>query len=374
MRELGARALAMPKRSRKRNVIIAVVAGALALALSGYVLRDFLREQFWLRRFESEDPEQQRVAGEKLADMRSAQAIRRLVELCALKGTYFEDRYYSELDSGEAELEWSCECVVRIGPRATAELLYILRASEDSDELDLEDIAVWALGEIGAIPALPALLEISSSSADRAVVKLGRRAVPLLADRVADGSQVPGARQHATELLGRIGLDASEAVPIVARLLSLGKLRLTAIDALARMGPSSVQFLAPLLEDGSFEVVHRAVAALGDIGVASADVLVDALEHEELRIREAAAAALRRLGDDPRVVSSLVRALESTTTTVRFYSVRLLKHFAHDEASVGPLVEETMLNDPSPLVRAAAIEALAELQRSARSKEKAKSQ
>lgn len=55
---------------------------------------------------------------------------------------------------------------------------------------------------------------------------------------------------------------------------------------------------------------------------------------------------------------------------MRFHSVRLLQHFAPEEASVGPLVEEAMLNDPSPLVRAAAIEALAELQRSARSKEK----
>jgi HEAT repeat protein len=63
-----------------------------------------------------------------------------------------------------------------------------------------------------------------------------------------------------------------------------------------------VLYLKPLLEDDDAEVQEAAIAAMGEIGGADAKRALKEMEdHPELRVREAAAAALEEMefNEDP---------------------------------------------------------------------------
>ncbi|HVS38416.1 MAG TPA: HEAT repeat domain-containing protein [Gemmataceae bacterium] len=119
-------------------------------------------------------------------------------------------------------------------------------------------------------------------------------------EQLADRSAT--ARQEAAEAIGKIGTAAKPAIgPLVAVLAdSDDTVRDAATQALAAFGKDAVPSLLAALKhsDADADMREAAIRALGAIGPdakAAAPALRDALTDKEQRIREAAAAALKRI-------------------------------------------------------------------------------
>ena len=181
--------------------------------------------------------------------------------------------------------------IVRHGSAAVRPLQQALK----SEDPQVRRRVTFALGEIGA-PAVSALTEaLESEDAE----------VRMLA---ADG-------------LGRIGEDAKRAVSqlVVAISDNDERVRLVAVDALGAIGSeagSASDELAATLKERILRA--RAAEALGKIGNTAVPVLLQAINHEDSGVREAAIYAVGRAGkDNPDVVEPLVSVLMGKSETAR---------------------------------------------------------
>ncbi|MFG0335192.1 MAG: HEAT repeat domain-containing protein [Maioricimonas sp. JB049] len=240
------------------------------------------------------------------------------------------------------------------------------------------------------------------ANAEKALQDGGDEAVPVLTELAAGeagddwkGSEV---RILALDMLGAIGPDASEAVPVVlaaledddGHLRSVAAVNLPKIGAeaeqavpaltkLAAMDPrpeviraisvyreeaaSSLPVLVEILEDHSHDTETRWNAArtlgkLGPRGVQAVEVLVRCLKDEASTVREHSAEALGDIGP-PAVttVPDLVSVLDDPATRVRRDAVRSLGQVGPEAKAAVPQIVP-LLDDPEQMVRDATAKTL----------------
>jgi HEAT repeat protein len=123
-------------------------------------------------------------------------------------------------------------------------------------------------------------------------------------------------------------------------------------------GPAAEARLMKVVQNqGATSRVRRSAAeGLGKIhSKASVPVLIEALKGKDPEVKQGAAAALGVIGD-PRAIDPLLAALKDSNTYVRLEAEKALKNLKG--APVGDLAAK--LNDPSPRVRAEAVQKLSE--------------
>jgi HEAT repeat protein len=192
----------------------------------------------------------------------------------------------------------------------------------------------WPRGT-GAAAAVAGLVQVlggrsseAAQHASAALSRIGRAAVPALAEALADEER--DTRQvAAARVLGRIGAEAAAAVPTLTQALRSEHthVRQAAAEALAGIGPAAapaVPALADKLSDWSPAVRQATAEALGRVGPA-ADVAVPALiqllSDREETARQAAVTALVRIG--PATVPLLLRLLTDPERDERRHAERL---------------------------------------------------
>jgi HEAT repeat protein len=296
----------------------------------------------------------------------------------------------------------------------------LLAALEDPSA-DVRAAAARALAHFGpdldsAIPVLLATMEQGGPDARRACAQALEAAWPssafvrmLLASLKSNDREI---RYQAAQLLGRIGPEASTAIPTLIAFLneplspSGPDPAVSAARALGQIGPTR-EAIAALTEAASPAKVDANLAAWEKLpppspvtkGSTPADQLRQKLVRESLRIVSAIdglghigppaiaavptliaaynkalnrhymahAAIPRALGRiapntaaAPDAVAALIRALDSNDMTVRMGAVDALGHFGKDGAAAIPKLQ-SLENDPSH-VRAAAKKSLAALE------------
>jgi len=92
--------------------------------------------------------------------------------------------------------------------------------------------------------------------------------------------------------------------------------RISAADALGKIGQPAIQPLIKALEDENYHVRFAAARGLGETGNPKAvQPLVKALEDEDWLVRDVAARALGKIGD-PQAVEALIKALDDESGSV----------------------------------------------------------
>ena len=223
----------------------------------------------------------------------------------------------------EILVAYAIRALGRIGPEANAAVpalnAYLVRDQEGEYDFD----AVQALDRIGAPPVkilLDAFLRKGDSNVAAQLAWFGpkaREAVPALRAMLKDGRlQV---RFSAAVALADIDPSATGAIPVLIEALKHSddqNLDLEAVpDALGRFGPkaeSALSALIGLLKSRAENTdVPKALVRIDPEGTRCLPALVDALEHEEIEVADAAARCLGLLG--PRAKDA-VAALAKTVT------------------------------------------------------------
>ena len=216
--------------------------------------------------------------------------------------------------------------------------------------------AAAALGDLADARAVQPLIEVLASLnwhiRQAAATALGRigdaRAIDPLVAALTERDWHVG--QAAATALGRIG-DGRAIDPLVAALLaSDAEVRRAANEALASIG------WAPrdAAERAACSIANDAWSTCVEIGVPAVEPLVTILGVGGAGVREAAAAALGRIGD-PRAIDPLVAALADYYAHVREASATALGRIG-DPSAIDSLV--AALRDGYPEVRQAAGAAL----------------
>lgn len=218
------------------------------------------------------------------------------------------------------------------------------------------------------VPALMAMVESQGKTEEAAGRGPSERELPIAA---------PSAR--AVYLLGRIGPEARQAVPVLMSALEApdGALCACAIEALGEIGPEARQAIPAIVQRlgdqreagavvephrwtyaGTWEVSMNAWLALGKMGPEAALGVIPALDHRDQAVRERAALALKQLGPDAvPAMDALIKALGDRKEAVRRYAACAL-------GSIGPAAQPalpallTAMKDPSSGVREEAADAL----------------
>jgi len=243
------------------------------------------------------------------------------------------------LQSSAADVPvWAAYTLGRIGPAAKSAVPDLIKALASSDEA-LRGSAAQALGQIGLAAAT---------------------AVGPLAKTLNDAG--PEVRLRAVVALGKIGPPAKNAIGQIVRKLADRQLRKRARQALIRIRPS-VEYLLKLRDDESIRF---------DVGIVLAKV--DPQSAKKANVNRATAAdlpALRLVFDDPtREPWERTRAANSLAGLGRKGTAVLLSGFEkqwlaptaaaafgrNGAKSVRELLKK--LDDPQPLVRWTAIDAI----------------
>jgi HEAT repeat protein len=254
---------------KRRQVVVLILGLAAAGVVVGFFflppVRARVLEEWYLLKLGSKDPIERRIAGERLAGVRSIRAVPRIAAL-----------FPADKEDGP---RWIPRALVRIGPEGIRAALglqdkkglihgEVFEAIEDLGPEGWEAIPALiglldseanrypvakALAGIG-LEAIPSLIEVLARGGDEAkqtvVGILGgirdARAVPALIGALGD----PSLKRIAAEALGDIGPDAREAVPALAAVLSdeNESVRQAACDALGKIGPDAREAMPALVE------------------------------------------------------------------------------------------------------------------------------
>jgi HEAT repeat protein len=225
--------------------------------------------------------------------------------------------------------------------------------------------AVVTLKELGtnAIPELLRLLKTKDSFFRQQtwthLPRLPRRLRQAIARRFPP-PQAEAVREAAARSLGRLGTNATVAIPALSRALrdNQGRVCWEAATALAVIGKDSIPVLINALDEKDARVRHAAADALGRIGpeaVAALPPLVRRLTDQDLAVRSSAAYSLTMIGT--RGVLAVVDAAEQGEAPARAVTASLLTN------SYLPLLRVSselfkLAQDESPATRQRAIEAL----------------
>ncbi len=184
----------------------------------------------------------------------------------------------------------------------------------DDDDPTVQMAAIDALGELGDIRAGVPLAKflkhkepVFRLKAVRALGKLAdTRAIQDMIPLLADKSQP--VRFEVTEAFGKMGEPAVE--PLIGALF-FDDFRISAMEALANIGPVAVRLLTEGLKHPDKKTVYGIATALGNIGDPSAvPALSEALSHPDANVRGTVANALRKIGDR-RALLALSKAMET---------------------------------------------------------------
>jgi len=159
-----------------------------------------------------------------------------------------------------------------------------------------------------------------SNNAVEALARIGEPAVESLIQILKDKDR--HVRFDAANVLRRIG-DARAVEPLIQALKDEYDLvRLQAIEGLGRIGDARsveplIQALTYEYPDRNYEYTQKQVAeALVGIGRPAVALLIRALEDKDLRVREVAAVALGKIGDET-AAEPLIQALKDQYWSVR---------------------------------------------------------
>lgn len=182
-----------------------------------------------------------------------------------------------------------------IGKEAVSPLL---EALHDKDP-EVRDFATNSLAELGK-DALPTLLKHlqSSDKDDRTVAalplqKMGIDAAPALFKLLKKSNISDKTRKIVIEILHSFG---SNALPLLLHAINDPETRFEALTVIVKLGTESVPALLDYFAKPGLS--ESALLALEKIGAAAIPRLLQALTHDELLTRKAAALALYNLDDD----------------------------------------------------------------------------
>lgn len=179
--------------------------------------------------------------------------------------------------------------------------------------------AAEALGIIGDARAVePLTTYVGMEAADKALVKIGGPAVPLLIIELGRGSN----SIDASKVLIKIGSPA--VPPLIAALNEKNaEIRFHAAEVLGELRDSrAVGPLSAALNDED-ESTWMAARALGKIGSPAVESLIAALENSSAKVRKEAAEALGNLKDF-RAVEPLIATLNSKAEQLHYSAVHAL--------------------------------------------------
>lgn len=205
----------------------------------------------------------------------------------------------------------------------------------DDAKIEVRQAAAKALGYTQHPAALPYLMEalrdpfwwyereVQASELFTAIEKMGAVAVEPLLDALQDKEGT--VRRYASMLLGRIG------------------------------DPRAIEPLGMALYDLHHDVGKASAEALVNFGVASFEVLVEALDHPELWIRIHSVDVLPRIRE-PRVAAVLLEMLKDPEREVKRHVIEAMG--ALRDARVLPALQEVMANRADRELHALAKEAI----------------
>jgi len=238
----------------------------------------------------------------------------------------------------------AADALAWIAPDISRDVIPTLRAAlkhEDRQVVVCVAEALWAMGAPAEqlVPVLIEMLEVperkpptkrpipEDSPAGRLLTRIGpeaKAAVPIFINRLAREDY--GVAIGAADALGSIGPEAAEATP------ALGV-------ALRRTDVYSFHFA-----NRSWCVNRNAGVALGRIGPASIDVLIEATEDKDPKVRGAAVEALPQLPRSEATVRSLTVLLDDEEPCVRALSAYALGELGvppeRAVALLAPLLED----------------------------------
>jgi HEAT repeat protein len=209
----------------------------------------------------------------------------------------------------------------------------LIGALNDSDK-GVRRTAAMALAQLGDAravePLIATLQDVDKHVSQNAVESLGQlgdaRAVePLIA--IVEGSGVYMCKA-AANALGQLG-DARAVKPLIGALRDFDVSQ-SAVKALVRLGPASIEPLIAALKDPHNGVRERAAEALGQLGDA-VEPLIATLQDSDEHVRQNAVKALGQLGD-ARAVEPLVGALKDSCNGVRQAAADALKRLRWESA------------------------------------------
>ena len=221
-----------------------------------------------------------------------------------------------------ANTRYLYEALARVGAPAVPALEALLKTPPVNDAADeLIRKALGALEELGpqSLPALPTLVELALSVNDRlgypfarAIAAIdGPPAARALADIIAH-SHGRRARAYALEVSARINAaDAQEMLPWIIDALGDAAVRVQAVSALRRFGPTAIEAAPKLLDlleteepvdddifSGSFQLDKKIASTLGVMGRDVLPLLLQRASHEKPLVRIAIANAIGTIGHD----------------------------------------------------------------------------
>lgn len=127
--------------------------------------------------------------------------------------------------------------------------------------------------------------------------------------------------------------------------------------AIVRMGAPAVPYVLDALKDAlnRADFAQAALARFGSNAVSATPLLVDALDHQEERVRVAAAIALGSIGPPSAdlAVPALMRALGDPATDVAVAAARAIAKLGEKSGEAIPALERAA-QSPDPLLREAA--------------------
>ncbi|MBI3293338.1 MAG: HEAT repeat domain-containing protein [Deltaproteobacteria bacterium] len=241
---------------------------------------------------------------------------------------------------------------------AVPALVLLLKDSEKFVKLNASE----ALGLIGAESSVALFDGLASEDETMreiltaGIVKLGRKAVPLLIKEVSNASAA--VRASAIGALGKIGDQAAaESTSIVAEAMTddSGLVRATAADTLGAFGPkASIAILALIkgLEDTDENVATSASMALSQMGPEAYGPVIGVFSHPKKEVRKLAAESLGTMKET--VIPVLVAALNDRNETVREYSAMTLGLMGERAGSAVPALMKCAENEASSVRRSSA--------------------
>jgi HEAT repeat protein len=267
-----------------------------------------------------------------------------------------------------------------MGPAACAAIPEATQSLKDPDKgVRLKAIAVLGgcgIPAKGAVPELAiALQNTDQETAQQAALALANidpshdGLLPVLTQMLDPSYYDPGPRQDAVHAFDEMGSYARPAVPALLHLIATdtdtddsedkASERAAQVTALAHIdGADAIPELVQVMStDKAEEVRIAAVSALGALGSSprAISALVDALNSDSAAVRDAASAALSKLGTV--AVPALIAALKSTHLYQRAWAIQTL-------GEIKPLPDDAKhalmlaLNDKSEIVKTEAAAAL----------------
>lgn len=203
--------------------------------------------------------------------------------------------------------------------RSPAGIQLALEALGDED-WTIRRHAADLLAGLGA-PAIEHLGKVLGSGdenqrywAVQSLVKIGRDSVPLLLKILAKGPK--SMRIHAASALGQIDDPTAISYLVAALGDSAWPVRFNAFEGLVSFGERALAELTKGLDSDNEDRAYWSAKALGKLGEAARDVLLQALKGGNRRLRFVIAAALGETGDR-RVIRVLINSTKDRSWIVR---------------------------------------------------------